>query len=92
MIKLNDDLVITADEYQYIVGRPRQRADKIGGQVIWIDNPSYYSTIAGALKEAVAGAMRKSVANGNITTLHDFLVEQQRLQEDFAKLVEPLNV
>ena len=86
MIQLTDNLVVTADQYQYIVGTPRTRPDK----GITIDKPRYYTTLAGAVKAAVSQAMRDKVADGTITTLRGWLDEYQKITDEFTKRLEPL--
>lgn len=86
MIQLTDNLVVTADQYQYIVGTPRTRPDK----GITIDKPRYYTTLAGAVKAAVSQAMRDKVADGTITTLRGWLDEYQKITNEFTKRLEPL--
>jgi hypothetical protein len=90
MIELTSNLVVIADEYQYIVGKPRHSTDKSGQPAIRVDRPTYHTTLASVLKAAVAQALRDGVAEGTITTLRGYLDEQQHLQDDFAKLLEPL--
>lgn len=90
MIQLTDKIVVTADEHQFIVGRPRQRTRKDGNQAIGIDSPSYFTSLSNAVKFAVTQSMRDSVANGTITTLREFIAEQERVQNEFARLLEPL--
>jgi hypothetical protein len=90
MIKLTEKLAITADEHQYLLGRPRERADKAGNAVTSIDNPTYYTTLSSALKSALARTMREKVQDGAVTTMRGYLDELQRLQDEFAKLLEPL--
>lgn len=86
MIQLTDNLVVTADQYQYIVGTPRTRPDK----GITIDKPRYYTTLAGAVKAAVSQAMRDKVADGTITTLRGWLDEYRKITDEFTKRLEPL--
>ena len=86
MIQLTDNLVVTADQYQYIVGTPRTRPDK----GITIDKPRYYTTLAGAVKAAVSQAMRDKVADGTVTTLRDWLDEYQKITDEFTERLEPL--
>lgn len=64
MIQLTDNLVVTADQYQYIVGTPRTRPDK----GITIDKPRYYTTLAGAVKGAISQAMRKRMGEDRTWT------------------------
>jgi hypothetical protein len=87
MIRLTDNLVITADEHQYIVGRPPERRDKAGNVSTEIKNPSYCTSLSSALKNAVMRAMREGVAANKITTLRQYLDEQQRLQDSFERSI-----
>lgn len=86
MIQLTKDLVLTADEHCYIVGKPRQRP----GRPIGIENAKYYSTVTQAVQGALSIAMRQGVADGSITTLQDFIKRAEVLRDEFAKLVAPL--
>ena len=88
MIKLAENLVIIADEHQYIVGRPWERRAKAGNVSISIRDPRYYTTLSTALKSAMHTMLRSGVADGTICTLQDFIGEQQRLQGEFAKMLE----
>lgn len=87
MIQLTKDLWLTADENQYIVGQPCQRVDK--GTVLRY--PRYYPTVAQAVSAALTRTMRQGVAEGSITTLRQFIQEQERLHGELEKLVAPLN-
>lgn len=87
MIQPTKDLWMDADEHCYIVGKPRQSADK----VVRLDKPTYYTTMAQAVSGACARAMRQGVADGNITTLREFIQEQERLQAEFERLILPLD-
>lgn len=87
MIQLTKDLWMDADEHCYIVGKPRQIADK----VVRLDKPTYYTTMAQAVSGACARALRQGVADGTITTLREFIQEQERLQAEFERLIAPLN-
>lgn len=86
MIKLSDNLAMTADEHCYIVGKPRQER----GKGIRLDFPTYHATAAQAVQNAVSRAMRDGVQDGSITTLREFIDRQKELQAEFKKLVEPL--
>ncbi len=86
MIQLTKDLAMTADEHCYIVGKPRQRADK--GTVL--DKLTYYPTAAQAVSGALSRTMRQGVADGSITTLLEFVQEQERLRDELEKLLAPL--
>lgn len=89
MIQLTENLAVTADDLQYIVGRPIQR-ERNGSQVIEIRRPRYCPTLAGAVKYAVDQALRDKVAADEITTLQEFLMEHKQIDKAFRKLLEPL--
>lgn len=86
MIKLTDKLAMTADEHCYIVGIPRTTKD--GGVVF--GSPTYHSTAAQAVQNAVNRTMRSGVKDGSIPTLQEFINRQAELQAEFEKLIEPL--
>ena len=86
MIQLTDHLFVTADKRSYIVGEPRQRV----GKGMEMDSPSYFTTMTQAVRYAVSQALKERVANDQITTLRQFVKEQERLQTDFIKKLEPL--
>ena len=89
MIQLTENLAVTADDLQYIVGRPIQR-ERNGSQVIEIRRPRYCPTLAGAVKYAVDQALRDKVAENEITTLREFLSEYHHINEEFRSLLKPL--
>lgn len=63
MVYLTEAFVLSADEYSFIVGKPRARP----GRGIVIDSATYYTTAAKAASAAVLRAMRQGVADGSIT-------------------------
>lgn len=87
MIQLTEKLAMIADDSCYIIGKPRQRADK--GLVM--DNPTYYSTAAQAVRGALGRAMRQTVKNNEVTTLQEFIQEQERLCAELERLIAPLD-
>lgn len=86
MIQLTTHLAMTADDYCYIVGKPRQRAAK----GFKMDKPKYYSTADKAVTAALDRALRDAVADGSITTLQQFIEEQRRLNEELRRLLAPV--
>ena len=88
MIKINDDLVILADGHCYAVGKPAYR--NCGG--IFLLKPSYYTTMEQALHGSLSIALRNGVADGTITTLRQFLVEQERLTAQLKELLDSVEV
>lgn len=87
MIQLTKDLWMKADEHCYIVGKPRQDQ----GKSVELRSPTYYSTAAQAVQGALKRAMRQGVADGSITTLREFIQEQERLRAELEKLIAPLD-
>ncbi len=84
MIQLTKDLWMDADESQYIVGQPRERP----GKGTELRNPCYYPTVAQAVSAALQRALRKDVADGTITTLREFIQEQERLRTELETLLD----
>ena len=87
MIQLTKGFAMIADDCCYTVGKPRQKAD---GRIV-LDMPTYYSTAAQAVQGALKRAMRQGVADGSITTLREFIREQERLRAELEALVAPLD-
>lgn len=86
MIWLTNELAMTADECGYIVGKPRARR----GRGVVMDNPRYYSTIGKAVHGALQAALRQGVKEESITTLREFIDRQAELEENFRRLLSPL--
>lgn len=86
MIQLTKELAMTADSHCFIVGRPRQRV----GKALEMLEPSYYSTATQTVQGALNRAMRQGVADGNITTLQQFIREQERLKAELQLMIKPL--
>ena len=86
MIQLIERLVMTADEHCYIVGEPYQKE----GRPLEIKKPTYYSTAAQVVQGALKRTMRKAVANGEITTLREFIRKQAQLLAELESLLAPL--
>ncbi|WP_217959736.1 hypothetical protein [Acutalibacter muris] len=86
MIQLTKDLVMSADDYNYIVGKPVQRE----GRGVIIKNPRYYPTVAHAVRGALSLTMRQLVADEAITTLQEFIAEQERLYHELQEKIAPL--
>lgn len=87
MITLTDKLAVTADSECYMVGRPAQRR----GKGVELRSPRYYSTLAQAVRAAVSATLRQKVAENEITTLQEFIRQEEQLQEDFSKKLEVLD-
>lgn len=88
MIELTKNLAIVADGHCYAVGKP---VKKQSGDV-FIQKPRYYSTMADALRGSISIALCNSVTDGTITSLRQFMDEQQRLTEQIKTLLTPLEV
>lgn len=70
MIELWDNLVVEADERQYIVGEYRTRTVKKDGKPVeenFIYHPAYCVTLSQALQEAFERSTRKLVKEENIS-------------------------
>lgn len=94
MIQLTKDLAMSADENQYIVGTlNKKRCEGVQGEckANKLLNTRYYPTVAQAVAGALRRAVRQGVADGSITTLRQFIQEQERLQTELEKLVAPLD-
>lgn len=86
MIRLAQNLALTADDHCYILGKPA----KPRGKSCELSNRSYHTTPAQAVSAAVLRAMRQGVADGSIVTLRQFITEQARLQAELERLIAPL--
>lgn len=86
MIQLTDDLWMDADDHCYIVGKPWKRRRG----VVELRMPTYYSTAEQAVYGALGHAMRKAVKDGSITTLRQFIQEQERLRSELENLIAPV--
>ncbi len=86
MIQLTKDLAMTADQYGYTVGKPVQKA----GRPLEFLKPTYYGTAAQAVRGAVSRTLRQGIADGSITSLRQFVQEQERLFAEFERLLAPL--
>ena len=54
--------------------------------------PHYFSTMQGAVKEAIRRLLCEKVAGDEITTLRQFVDEADRLKAEFKEIIEPLSV
>lgn len=93
MIQLTKDLWMKADDCCYIVGKlNKKRSEGVQGgcKANILRSPTYYSTAAQAVSGALVRAMRQGVADGSITTLREFIREQERLQAELETLIAPL--
>lgn len=89
MIKLTDDLYMTADDSCYIVGKLKLKNVK-GRDVETIEKPSYYSTADKAVRGAIQRILRSRVKEGRITTLSGFIKEYEKANNDLADIVSKL--
>lgn len=77
---------MTADEHNYIVGKPTQRK----GKGVELTNPTYYPTAAQAVYGALQRVLRQGVADGTITTLRQFVEGQEHQRAEMERLLAPL--
>ncbi len=87
MIQLTKDLAMTADQYGYTVGKPFKEKDNY----VRLKNPTYYGTAAQAVRGALSRTLHQGIADGSITTLRQFVQEQERLRDEFQRLLAPLD-
>ena len=86
MIQLTKDLWLKADEHCYIVGTRRESR----GNGTELRNPTYHPTAPQAVSAALNRALRQGVADGSITTLRQFIKEQDRQRSELDKLMAQL--
>lgn len=88
MIYLTDEVALTADSMQYIVGKPVQRP----GKGVEMQNHKYYHNLNAALQQAVADCVRAGVADSRITELRQVIAEQTRLEQTFSEKLKGVYV
>lgn len=88
MIYLTDEIALTADDMQYIVGRPY----KYPSGKIQFKNARYYHKLSAALQQTVADCVRAGVADGRITELRQIVAEQARLEQEFSEKLKGVYV
>lgn len=88
MIRLTDEIAITADDMQYIVGRPYTSPSG----AVQIKNPKYYHKLSAALQQAVIDCVHAGVADGSITELRQIVTEQARLEQEFSEKLKGVYV
>ena len=88
MIMLTDEIGITADSMQYIVGKPTQQP----GKGITMAKARYYADLGAALRAVVADCVRAGVADGSITELRQTVTEQARLEQEFSEKLKGVYV
>lgn len=89
MIKLTDEIYVMSDVAQYIVGKPTTAVSK-GVERVVIQKPRYYTNMSQLLRATVSQALKYGVKNETITTLREYVKETERLQDEFRRLLEPL--
>jgi hypothetical protein len=91
VLRITDNLVIMADDCQYVVGKPRNWTNKAGKAVVVIGSDrKYFTDLSSAAKWAINKTMRDKVRSNVITELRDFAAEQKRMLDEFAELLKPL--
>ena len=88
MIYLADEIAITADDMQYIVGRPYTSPSG----AVKIKNPKYFHDLNAALQQAVADCIRAGVADNRITELRQVVAEQAWLEQAFSEKLKGVYV
>lgn len=88
MIYLTDEIALTADSMQYIVGKPVERP----GKGVEMKDPKYCHKLSTALQMAVAVCVRAGVADGSITELRQVVAEQTRLEQEFSEKLKGVYV
>ena len=88
MIELLGGYCIKSDRKQFIMGQTRK--DKAGHTRF--KEPHYFSTMQGAVKEAIRRLLCEKVAGDEITTLRQFVDEADRLKAEIKEIIEPLSV
>ena len=83
MIILTDDIAMTADRQQYIIGELKK--DRLR-------NCKYFTKLEIALQEAVRISVRLGVADGRITELRQIVTEQARLEQEFSEKLKGVYV
>ena len=86
MIRLTENLVLTADRYSFILGEVNQT--KGHSRLL---SPSYYTTLSGALRGAVERSIRQAIAAERIDTLQACISEIARLTAHFEDLLAGLD-
>lgn len=74
---------------QYIVGKPTTVVSK-GVERVVMQKPRYYTNMSQLLRATVSQALKYSVQNDTITSLREYARELERLQDEFRRLLEPL--
>ena len=91
MIELWDGYVITADEYQYILGKPKPRANKKTGEIInAVVDATYHRTLAQALTTFHGMKLRECIS-GDVQTLLGAITASKQIEERIRKLVVETN-
>ena len=85
---LTDEIGITADSMQYIVGKPTQQP----GKAPTMAKARYYVDLGAALRAVVADCVRAGVADGSITELRQIVTEQARLEQEFSEKLKGVYV
>ena len=89
MIKLKDEIYVMSDGAQYIVGKPITAISK-GVERVVMQKPRYYTNMTQLLRARGPQALKYGVKKETITTLREYVKETERLQNEFRRLLEPL--
>lgn len=90
MIKLTDTLSMSADDLQYMVGKPYIRAGK-GESRMTLKDCKYFTSVSAALRYAVDYELRTGVVDGSITTMREYLAECERLYKSLEEIFTGAN-
>ena len=84
MIELWDGYIITADEYQYILGRPKARM-RDGQAAERMSEASYHATLGQALTTFYRAQLRASVRD-NAYTLEQVIERSEQIEDRIREL------
>lgn len=84
MIQLTEDLYLSADKHQYILGTLVKKSRE-GEEYTELSNPQYFTTMPAAITAAVSRILLYQVKDGDITSLQGYRNELQKLTDDFNR-------
>ena len=91
MITLWDGYTITTDEYQYILGKPKPRANKKTGAIINdVVEATYHRTLAQALTTFHGMKLRECVSS-DVQTLLSVITASKQIELRIRQLIAEAN-
>lgn len=93
MIQLTEELFMIANDRCYTVGKvnkQRSNGEQGGRKAPKLLSPTYYTTVDQAVRGALNRAMRQAMEDGSVTTLREFIREQDRQRAGLEKLIASL--